>query len=247
MTGLAASIGLAGVIFTAVVSATSCAVDARQLSSAGSGGFPAASGGDPSDVAAGQAGDRAEGLPLPVCDYADGVSDGCDTLVNNPGFARDTSGWSAEDATVLMSWSDQDASAHQRSGAVSVINSLFGQANGIASRAATQCLPTEPGRAYDFAVDVFIPEGQGSALDGGSYSASAGLSVIFYTSSRCDEYSLASASSALAEQAGAWAHLEGHAVAPGGAQSMLVRLATLKNFREYNFEARFDNVLVKAE
>jgi hypothetical protein len=104
-----------------------------------------------------------------------------------------------------------------------------------------------PNQAYGFGLDLFIPEGQGEGLDGGSYQASAGLSVIFFTSKHCDEFTLASATSDLLQDEGTWAHREGRAVAPKGAQSMLVRLVTFKNFQEYNFEARFDNVLMKAE
>ena len=223
-----------------------CSVDDRQLGPAGSGGITGNGFGGSPTVDGGEAG-AGEPEPLPVCDYGNGVPEGCDSLVANPGLARNTRGWSAEDATVVVSWSEHDANAHKESGAVSVLNTLFGAANGIASRAATQCLPTVPGQAYGFALDVFVPEGQGEALDGGTYTANAGLGVIFYTSSQCDGYSLGSASSALAEEPGVWTHREGRAIAPQGAQSMLVRLVALKNFREYSFEAYFDNVFVKAE
>jgi len=244
MNGSAALRGLIGLGLTTAVAA--CSVDTRQLTTSlgnGSGGASAglnSVGGD-----AGQGDLAAE--PLPVCDYATAVEDGCQTLVSNPGFARDTASWKAEDTTVTMTWASQDAAESKHSGSLSVFNSLYGAVSGVASRAATQCLPTSPGQAYGFALDAFIPDGQGAGLNGADYVASAGLSVIFFTSKQCDEFTLASATSDLLDAPGHWAHLEGHAVAPKGAESMLVRLVTFKNFQEYSFEARFDNVLMRTE
>jgi len=241
-----ASSAFNGLIGLALVAATaSCAVDDRQLRTLGSGGGNSTAGANGIDAGAGD--DGVTSAPLPECDYSTGVVDGCETLVANPGFARDTGGWKAEDATVLMSWSADDAADNSDSGSLTVVNSLYGAADGIASRAAAQCLPTKANQAYGFALDMFIPEGQGEGLDGGSYRASAGLSVIFFTSKHCDQFTLASATSSLLEDDGKWSHREGRAVAPQGAESMLVRLVTFKKFQEFNFEARFDNVLVKAE
>jgi len=242
MDGTAALKGLVWLGLTLV--ATACSVDNRQLKTLSSGGAGSLGG---ANALGGGAGDENAPEPLPVCDYAEGVVEGCETLVSNPGFGQDTVGWAAEDSTVTMSWREADAADNSQSGSLSVVNSLYGAANGIASRAATQCLPTRTGQTYGFGLDLFIPEGQGEGLDGGSYRATAALSVIFYTSKRCDGFTLGSATSELLEEAGQWAHREGHAVAPQGAESMLVRLVTFKNFQEYNFEARFDNVLVKAE
>ncbi|HYQ47313.1 MAG TPA: hypothetical protein VER11_35325 [Polyangiaceae bacterium] len=244
MDGSAALKGLTGLGLAVALAA--CAVDNRQLSSTGENAGSGSSAGMNS-FGGGAAQDAAVATPLPVCEYGVEVEDGCETLVSNPGFARDAASWKAEDATVTMTWSATDAGNNDDSGSLSVLNSLYGAADGIASRAATQCLPTHSGQAYGFGLDVFIPEGQGEGLDGGDYHASAGLSVIFFTSKRCDEFTLASATSDLQEDAGKWAHLEGRAVAPQSAESMLVRLVTFKNFQEYNFEARFDNVLVRPE
>jgi hypothetical protein len=231
--------------FGVTVGAVSCSLDSRALST-----VEAAAGGSASGSAGGLAAagaDLAAPAPLPVCDYAGGVMSGCETLVKNADFSKDTFGWSPEDPTVTMTWVAADANSNRKSGSIAVLNSLFGAADGIASRAATQCLPTEPGTRYGFAADLFIPKGQGDGLDGGSYQASAGLSLIFFTSAHCNEFTLSSATSVLLEEADSWAHREGHAVAPTGAQSMLVRLVAFKNFREYAFEAHFDNVLLKAE
>ena len=241
-----ANVASKGLISVALVAmAASCAVDDRQLSALSSAS--ASSSGGMNELG-GSAGDDGGGpAPLPTCDFGAGVPDGCDTLVENPGFEHDSAGWKAEDSTVAMSWNKDDAAKNAHSGSLSVVNTLYGVADGIASRGAAQCLPALAGQGYGFALDVFIPKGQGEGLDGGSYRASAGLSVIFYTSKHCDQFTLGSATSELLQDEGEWAHREGHALAPKGAESMAVRLTTLKNFQEYSFEARFDNVLMRAE
>jgi hypothetical protein len=240
----AATLALASALVLAA-----CSVDERVLTQSGAngGGAGAATG---SSFAAG-ASDGGEGgveiAPLPICTYGASVMEGCETLVENPGFASDASGWDAEMPSITMAWNAADASSDSHSGSLAVMNALSGAADGIADRGASQCLLTAPGRAYGFAADIYIPEGQGDGIDGGTFDASAAVSVIFYASADCTGFSeKRSFSSDASNQAGSWSHREGRAVAPAGAQSMLVRLVTLKNFREYTFEARFDNVLVRA-
>ena len=241
-----------GVAVAALVAraVTSCSVDERPLqlasNSAGASGT-SAGGSGMVEASAGEGGDASVSAPLPVCDYGSGVAVGCDTLVDNPGFAKNTDGWTPEEGAISMSWTDDDAAGNTQSGSLSVVNSLSGAADGIASQGAAECLPTSAGKKYGLAGDLFIPQGQGSGLDGGTYTASAALSVIFYMSGKCDSYTLGNATSGLLAEPGHWAHREGHAVAPDGANSMSVRLVTLKNFREFTFEARFDNVLLKEE
>ncbi len=255
MTGRAARSPLAVVaVLTAAWAVVCCSVDDRQLQATG-GGFGAGAsagsvGGSDSSNPTGDAGEGGQSdqpTPLPICDYGSGVAAGCETLVDNPGFSKDTFGWAPEDGTVAMTWSDTDAAGNRQSGSISVVNSLFGEAMGTASRGATQCLSTHAGESYAFAVDVFIPKSQGDGPDGGMYTGNAGLSVIFFTSDRCDEFTLKSFTSGVVEETGVWEHREGKGTTPEGAKSMLVRLVTFKDFREYSFEARFDNVLLRAE
>lgn len=250
MIGRSACTGLA-VAALGTSLALACAVDDRTLVSGGAGSLASAgAAGTRALIPASDAGDGGveAGLPpLPICDYGAAVEAGCESLVSNPGFAKDSSGWSPEPGSVSMSWTPSDAADNKRSGSLSVVNSLSGAADGTAARGAAQCLPTVPGQPYGLAADLFIPEGQGAGLDGGTYSATAGLSVIFYNAAACGGYTLGNGTSTVLDEAGRWEHREGHAVAPAGAVSMAVRLVTFKNFRELTFEARFDNVLVKAE
>jgi hypothetical protein len=242
-----ARIGFAASALVALVVAA-CSVDDRRLIEGdnGASGTSAWAGSTGFDAGADADADAAP-APLPICDYSAAVDAGCDTLVSNPGFATDTTGWDAEMPSVSMTWNPSDATATKDSGSLSVVNALSGSANGYADRGAAQCLPTTPGQAYGFAADVFIPEGQGAGLDGGSFDASAELTIIFYTMAGCAGYSTSGGISDVSTDAGAWAHREGHAVAPQDAKSMSVRLTTLKNFQQFTFEAHFDNVLVKAE
>lgn len=248
MIGRSACIGVAVAGLMGAL-ATSCSVDERPLALAAAIAGTAGVSGAGSSGSGGAAGEPADAapVPLPICDYGDGVQPGCETLVPNPGFEHDATGWSPEEGSVAMSWTAEDANGNKKSGALSVLNSLSGAADGVAARGAAACLPTSAGKAYGMAADIFIPDKQGSGIDGGSYSATAGLSVIFYSSDKCDGYTLANSTSDLLEDAAVWAHREGHAVAPEGANSMSMRLVTFKNFREYKFEARFDNVLLKEE
>ena len=240
-------LGIVALLASAFVA---CSVDDRELHPRSSGGASGLAEGGGAPIDAGFGGDGGAGgataLPLPVCDYGAGVAEGCDTLVDNPGFAGDESGWAPEEGSVTMTWKSEDAASHPDSGSLSVVNSLSGEADGIAIRGAAQCLSTTPRQAYGIAADVFIPEAQGNGLDGGPWVASAGVSIIFYDGASCDGFTLSNVTSEVTDQPGAWAHLEGRGVSPQGAGSMSVRLVTIKNFREYTFEARFDNVLVKA-
>ncbi len=240
-----ARIGFAASALVLVVAA--CSVDDRRLIEGDSGASGIAGAGSTGLDAGTDADADAALAPLPTCDYSAAVDADCNTLVSNPGFARDTAGWDAEMPSVSMTWNSSDATASKESGSLSVVNALSGNAAGFADRGAAQCLPATPGQAYGFAGDVFIPDGQGAGIEGGTFDASAELTIIFYTMAGCTGYSTSGGVSDVSTDAGAWAHREGHAVAPQDTKSMSVRLTTLKNFQQLTFEAHFDNVLVKAE
>lgn len=240
-------LGLGGTLIALLSSA--CSLDDRTLTPAANAS--AGTGGTAPVLDSGSSGEGGAGAsalpPLPVCTFGKDPAADCYTLVNNPGFATDTSGWDAEMPSISMSWSSEDAAGDPASGSLSVESTLYGTADGVGIRGASQCLQTAPGNAYGFASDIYIPDGQGAGPDGGSYDATAALSIIFYEMSDCTGYSAANFTSDIASQTGKWGHYEGRAVAPKNAASMVVRLVTLKNFREFEFKALFDNVLVKAE
>ena len=225
----------------------SCAVDERTLLTSGAG---AASAGNFSGNAgqASEGGAAGEG-PLPRCNYlGTTVEDGCESLVSNPGFALNVAGWTAENVGVLEGWLGVDANQDEGSGALIVTNSNYSDEDaaklGVATGAARQCVSIGSGRAYAVAADVFIPKDQGKGLEG-NYTSSAALSVFFYSLDGCGGQTVGSFTSDAIQVSDEWVHLEGLPKVPKEAQSMAVRLATLKPFRQYKFEAYYDNVLVK--
>jgi hypothetical protein len=232
-----------------------CSVDERTLSSeaastAGTGASPGAAGDAPGFM---QGGDEMPPPPeLPVCDYASEVSAGCETLIKNPGFEKAIMPWKAEGGS-LSDWAKDDAAASDQSGSIRVINLLHGETDGVAPGAAAQCVAATAGRTYDIAGDVFIRDGQGDGLkkgEGGSdlappYQGRAGFSIFFFSSEGCQEQSIGNADSPLTDEVGKWAHTTGSGTAPEKTKSLAIRLNTLMPFREFIFEALFDNILVR--
>jgi len=234
--------GLGGIAL--IVSVLGCALDDRSLSSELTGGFGNGSSGAGTNPLGG--GGSAPLAPLPTdCDYSKDARPECQSLVQNPGFAVDTAGWDADLGPLTLSWKKNDATGDLASGSLSILNAFFGEADGPIALGAFQCLPASAGRTYAVAGDVFVPKGQGEGPDGGSYTAGAGFSVIFKDDTACEGHTLSSFSSDLVTEPEVWTHREASGVAPHGAASMNVSVITLKNFREYMFEAWFDNVLAR--
>ena len=232
-----------------VLACAGCAVDERTLltsgavSGSGSAGNGSSNGGQSSE--GGSAGEA----PLPRCNYlGTALEDGCETLVTNPGFSLNVAGWTAENVGILEGWVAVDASQSDGSGALVVTNSNYSAEDaaklGVATGAARQCVAIVSGRAYGVAADVFIPKDQGEGHEQ-SYISSAALSLFFYPLADCAGQTVGSFTSDAVQVAGEWQHLEGLPNVPKEALSMAVRLATLKPFPQYKFEAYYDNVLVK--
>jgi hypothetical protein len=194
--------------------------------------------------------------PIPLCSYSrSSIDEGCQTLVENPGFATNVAGWTAENVGISESWVNIDEGKSTSSGSIVVTNSNYSMDNtakgGTAPGGARQCIPITGNTSYDFAVDIYIPAGQGAGYKGGdgypgNYSSFASLSGFFYPDDACAEQSLGKNFASDAVQiAGEWVHVKGTAISPKDVHSMAVRLATGKPFPQYTFEAHFDNVLVR--
>jgi len=233
--------------------AVGCALDTRTLTETTAGGSTAGSAGTSSTPGGGAAllpGDPPD-VDLPTCIYnsAGPVDPGCETLVDNPGFSTTTEGWAAEPLRIEVNWDPLDAMGNQDSGSIAVTNTLFGKSEGIAPGGGFQCLSVTPGGIYDMAADIFIRPGQGAGDGmGAPYVGLAGLSILFWPNATCSESdrSLApSYRSDLVDATEIWTRVQGDAVAPDNAQSMSVRVRTVKPFSEYSFTALFDNVLVQ--
>jgi hypothetical protein len=231
-----------------------CSVDNRTLlGSATSGDFNADGGmsfvndpGHGSDAASGGEGGE---VVLPRCRYSGAVEAGCDTLVDNPGFAMNVAGWTAEPVGMLEAWASDDANGDKASGSLLVTNFNYSDEasakDGTAGGGARQCLAVTGGRRYDLTADIFVQKGQGDGLDGGTFSSVATLSVFFYQAADCQGPTHGNFTSAPVDTTNEWVHVEGSAQAPKDGKSMAVRLATLKPFPQYKFQAEFDNVFVR--
>jgi len=230
---------------TLLVSA--CGVDERTLLTSDAASGAGGASGSPSVPAEG--GDDERPAPLPRCVYLGAsVEAGCETMISNPGFAKNVAGWSAEPVGMSEGWQNADATDDPESGSLAIMNlnyktdqEALGGSNGGAAR---QCVPVTPGTTYGLAADVFIPSGQGMGFEG-DYTSVATLSVFYYEGAECSGRSLSNFTSKAVSKTDEWVHIEGSTPAPKESQAMAVRLATLKPFRQIMFVAYFDNVFVR--
>lgn len=228
----------------------SCGVDERTLQGrASSGGASGASNETAGEASFAAVSGAMEEAPLPVCTYAtSSVEPGCETLVKNPGFGSNVAGWNAENLGVTEGWLDADANDDRHSGSLRVMNTNYNKdeeaKGGVAGGGARQCIPALANTGYDIAADVFIPASQGAGFEG-EYNSVAALSLFFYPSADCAAQTSGSFSTTQVTATDRWVHVEGSVTTPKETLSMAVRLGTVKPFRQYMFEADFDNILVR--
>src|SRR5688572_7843705 len=135
-------------------------LEERSAAVAGAGG---ASQGGTTSKGAPVGGDGGQGAEytVPDCIFLDdAIPEECESLVQNPGFAKDIHGWEGENVKILVGWYPDDATDSEASGSIAVNNTLSGTTVGTAPYGAWQCIPVTAGGVYDFAADVFIPKGQ---------------------------------------------------------------------------------------
>jgi hypothetical protein len=222
-----------------------CELDERPMLeeetlAAGSGGSTVSSGGAPNG-SAGRAANAGQGgeFAIPDCVFVGkAMPEGCDSLVENPGFSDDVEGWAAENPKILVGWYPEDATDNAESGSIAVNNTLYGDGVGTVTYGAWQCVPVTAGGVYDFAADVFIPEGQDP-------TGMAGINVYYFDSEDCEGGNKYSFSTDLVTEVGTWVPVRATDVAPGSAHSMFIRLVPVKQFEPLMFRAHFDNVLVR--
>jgi len=222
-----------------------CALDTRALELGSGAQAGDGQGGSPSASSGGSV-KPPDPIALPICTYGSEAKPGCETVVENAGFSGNIEGWEAEPLAITVGWAQDDANQSVDSGSLSVINSMHSKSDGIAAGAGMQCLKTQAGQVYDMAGDILVPEGQGEGVNG-DYVGQAGFSVMFWPNDDCasDGHSLTNFRTALVDEPGAWRHVQGTALAPDGALSMSMRVLTIKSFKQFTFEARFDNVLLQ--
>ena len=200
--------------------------------STGSGGQAGAAGGRGGSAGIG-------GLTCPDLD-GDGIPDCHQTLVSNPGFDSDTSGWTAETGATA-SWTSEDGTGNPSSGAIAVID---GDSNptdapyGSTIVGASQCIRVTAGSCYQIDVQTLIPTAQ--------TNVSAGFVLDEHTTSDCSQATATSFISPQVSTAGAWQKVSGTTTQiPLGVASVAVRLVAAKPVAQASAEALFDNILVR--
>jgi hypothetical protein len=234
------------------MSLAACALDVRTLSSGEGGSSGVGAEGGTMSFGNRSGSGSAPPVDVPVCSYPT-ADPGCSSIIDNAGFLDGIEPWRAEPLAIAARWSQDDANGARDSGSITVVNTMHGSNVGIAPGAAMQCLPAAPGEVFGMAADIFIPEGQGDGLEatdklpGPPFLSQAGLGLLFWPTADCSATAATQGSfqTNLVEEAGVWHHVEGSAVAPLTAGSVSVRTLTVKPFRQFAFEARFDNVLLQ--
>lgn len=216
-----------------------CSVDARQLEPAtgsagsfmrdpgdGAGGDGNAAGGDgagPSDLVDGCA-------DLDT----DGVGDCTVTLVENPSFTTDVSGWTA-DGTSAWAWDPMNAldDAPSGSGKLSA---------GTLRGSATQCVSlAAEGQVVIAYANVLVEEGDGSSAN------QADIEVSFFASDDCSGAPSGSFDTPPNKAAGAWAVVQAGGLPAAPIGSLAVALTAIKATDASAVTVYFDNVMVKAK
>jgi hypothetical protein len=166
------------------------------------------------------------------------VLDCQETLVANPRFDVDLTGWEV-DPTLEQDWDERNAWQGDVSGALSVVNDTVVEEMGFTMGGSRQCLPATGGVTYQFAALIFVPGGQGPG--------DASMNLGFFAADDCAAFPLTAANSTPVIAVDAWQLSSGSVKAPAGTRSMFVRLVATKPYEEPPLEALFDNVLVRAK
>jgi hypothetical protein len=213
--------------------ATTAAGSDGSSSTGGEGGE--ASGGGPSGGTGGSGG--GEPGDCPDLDR-NAVADCEETLVLNPGFKSDASGWD-EGADVLVHWDGSDGMDSGVSGSISVNNTASIEGRDVpAVRGVQQCIVASGGERYLFLTQVRVESGQSQGW--------GGINVWFFDQPGCKGDFTSTLTPLLGTTLG-WSHTQVIAEAPSTARSMLVRLVVTKYFSAPPFAVEFDNVLVRPE
>jgi hypothetical protein len=233
---------------------------------AGAGGNGGAAGG--ADAAAGTSGDAGGGgagtgggtggpgdFPFPTTAQAcaapaagascpdldgDGMLDCSQTAVMNPGFDTGIASWIGETPFDLpLTWNMKgDLNGKKTSGALVVTSNIVADAAGWTIQGAFQCVPVTGAAVYDLAAQLSMPTDPSSA--GGAI-----LGFFFYPTADCTGPPNASALSNGATAQNMCEVLTLSEAAPASAQSVAVRLAVVKPFRQASQAVTFDNVLFR--
>lgn len=166
-----------------------------------------------------------------------------ETLLENADFRGDVKHWLADsDATVA--WSDENAAGKAPSGSALIASPgvIDENGSGVALRSAQQCVPIDGAKLVLVYANAYVEDGQDE-------QGRAEVDVAFFDSEDCRGALSTSFSTPqpLDFAVDSWFTLKAGSVSAATTKSAQVKLALLKPFRANSFQARFDNVLLKAE
>jgi len=166
-----------------------------------------------------------------------------ETIALNPDFRMDALLW-VPDTYSTVAWDEKNAAGDPPSGSVLVVSDgvIDENGSGVALRVAQQCIPIEGAKLVLVYANAFVDEGQDE-------QGRAEVDLAFFDSDDCTGALTTSFSTPqpLGASVGSWFTLKAGSVSAATTKSAYVKLALLKPFRAKSFQARFDNVLVKAE
>lgn len=233
-----------------------CSLDDRHLSStddehgslAGGGGMPP-SNDDPGNSGADSGGDDAgnDSIVIPTAAGCpdldeDRVADCAQNLLENPGFASDTSAW-AEDSGAAWSWDARDALGQNNSGSGLLAAATAAlDVTGSAPFSAAQCARVRGTQVVSVFANARIDRDQDDR-------GLATVYVSFFDSSDCSGASTIrfNTPQPLSPSPGQWFTLKAGLLTSESTKSALVQLTVDKPLAVAAFEARFDNVLLKQQ
>jgi hypothetical protein len=192
------------------------------------------SGGNPSGGTGGGGGSG--GRLIGRCPDLDGnfVFDCDETIAKNYGFDQDTSDWSAE-TNIALACQVLDAAGHPDSGSLAVEDTFTSDMEGGSMLGADQCMAVNEQTLYAFAVQVSVPDG--------ATGTTAGFQLIFYDDDNCMGSKVGIVTSPVVSGS-SWNVAKLVRPTPKLTKSLLMRLVTIKPYREAPNSVLFDNVLV---
>lgn len=164
----------------------------------------------------------------------DFVFDCDETIANNYAFDKDASEWTTE-TNLVLSWQPLDAEGHSGSGSLGVQDTFTTDMDGSLMLGGRQCLPVNEQTNYEFAVQVSVPDG--------ATGTSAGMQIIVYNDDNCTG-SMVDLSSSMVVSGSTWNTVSFQHPTPKFAKSLVLRLVSIKPYREAPSNVLFDNVLV---
>jgi hypothetical protein len=234
---------VSGALFCAL--ALGACIDDRQLEPAppafegvaGDGGDPSdgpASGGQPSTPP-----DTNDDLVGGCADLdTDGVAD-CDaTLVDNPSFSTDVTGWSTS-GTSKLSWSSKNALDDADSGSAKLTDDSPAASAPRAS--AYQCVKLEGNTLVVAWANAFVEAG-----DAGDEPPRAELEVTFIDGDDCTGTTGGYFETPPTSVTGGWTVVQAGARAPASTHSVAVALVAIKSADSADLSVYFDNIMLKA-